>query len=511
MTKIIKNIPQHANTTSTPSTPDAGFSKIYPKTDLKWYLLDENGLETPIGSIEGTLNYIPKWTPDGVTIGNSLIYDSGTNIGIGTITPTAKLDVNGQIVSGLGGGVVTSNDSPFYAVRANTGAPNYYTGWQYTFEVGGGIWGIGMNYVNNQFQFLTNGGSTAKFIYGDGNSAAPNSKFVMDLNGGYFGANITAPTATIHGKGIDNGIVNYTLKVDSSSNPLLYVRNDGIVTVGKTLEISRYGFNTTRAFWVEAEVTTENTLMSTSNADLVFKTRSSGAVETMRMTNAGKVIINDGSYLTLGVLDPSTDKYAYIDSAGNTTASAGLKFSVCHVGTTTGMTAMQIEAGGKVGVNISNPLLTFSVKPTSNLDGIILQEDASNFYCQIAKDGTRGLLALYDGGTPKVFFNSPTYSSGIDFINTGQNLGIGLNAASAKVHIYGDATSSNYALKVDNSAFNPLLYVRNDGNVGIGTSSPTAKLHVVGLLEYTDNADALANGLTIGAFYRTGDLLKVVH
>ena len=29
--------------------------------------------------------------------------------------------------------------------------------------------------------------------------------------------------------------------------------------------------------------------------------------------------------------------------------------------------------------------------------------------------------------------------------------------------------------------------------------------------EYSDNADALANGLTVGAIYRTGDLLKIVR
>ncbi|KKN91748.1 hypothetical protein LCGC14_0214160 [marine sediment metagenome] len=49
------------------------------------------------------------------------------------------------------------------------------------------------------------------------------------------------------------------------------------------------------------------------------------------------------------------------------------------------------------------------------------------------------------------------------------------------------------------------------GNVGIGTTSPKSKLHVVGLPEYTGNAAAIAGGLTAGAFYRTGDLLKVVH
>jgi len=52
-----------------------------------------------------------------------------------------------------------------------------------------------------------------------------------------------------------------------------------------------------------------------------------------------------------------------------------------------------------------------------------------------------------------------------------------------------------------------------DGDVGIGTypSNPTSKLQVVGLAEHADNAAALTAGLTIGAFYRTGDLLKVVH
>ena len=44
----------------------------------------------------GTLNYICKFTPDGTTIGNSLLYDDGTSVGIGTNTPDASaiLDLN---------------------------------------------------------------------------------------------------------------------------------------------------------------------------------------------------------------------------------------------------------------------------------------------------------------------------------------------------------------------------------------------------------------------------------
>jgi collagen type VII alpha len=43
----------------------------------------------------GTLNYVPKWTPDGATLGNSQIFDDGTNVGIGTAVPGAKLHVSG--------------------------------------------------------------------------------------------------------------------------------------------------------------------------------------------------------------------------------------------------------------------------------------------------------------------------------------------------------------------------------------------------------------------------------
>jgi hypothetical protein len=47
----------------------------------------------------GTTNYIAKFTAAS-TIGNSLIYDNGTNVGIGTATPLGKLDVQGLILGG---------------------------------------------------------------------------------------------------------------------------------------------------------------------------------------------------------------------------------------------------------------------------------------------------------------------------------------------------------------------------------------------------------------------------
>ncbi|MDI6798648.1 MAG: hypothetical protein QMD12_01460, partial [Candidatus Aenigmarchaeota archaeon] len=51
---------------------------------------------TPPGGVggSGTTNYLAKWTAE-TTLGNSIIYDNGTNVGIGTSIPGYKLDVQG--------------------------------------------------------------------------------------------------------------------------------------------------------------------------------------------------------------------------------------------------------------------------------------------------------------------------------------------------------------------------------------------------------------------------------
>ncbi|MBI2968070.1 MAG: shufflon system plasmid conjugative transfer pilus tip adhesin PilV [Bacteroidetes bacterium] len=61
----------------------------------------------------GTLNYIPKWTPNGNTLGNSVIYDNG-NVGIGTTTNSYKLHVAGDIYAD-GGWLRTSGNAGWYS------------------------------------------------------------------------------------------------------------------------------------------------------------------------------------------------------------------------------------------------------------------------------------------------------------------------------------------------------------------------------------------------------------
>ena len=73
----------------------------------------------------GTTNYIPKFTASS-SIGDSVIYQSGDNLGIGTTSPDARLHVNGLIKISDGspgtGKVLTSDDTGLASWQTPTGA-----------------------------------------------------------------------------------------------------------------------------------------------------------------------------------------------------------------------------------------------------------------------------------------------------------------------------------------------------------------------------------------------------
>jgi hypothetical protein len=55
----------------------------------------------------GTTNYVSKFTGT-TTLGNSLIYDNGTNVGIGTVSPAQKLQVEGSLLVNSGTNTATA-------------------------------------------------------------------------------------------------------------------------------------------------------------------------------------------------------------------------------------------------------------------------------------------------------------------------------------------------------------------------------------------------------------------
>lgn len=72
----------------------------------------------------GTVNFIPKFTPNGTTLGNSLIFDDGTKvrIGAGNITNDATLTVQGRLVANY---PINSNN---LVIGTNSGHPSTSSG-----------------------------------------------------------------------------------------------------------------------------------------------------------------------------------------------------------------------------------------------------------------------------------------------------------------------------------------------------------------------------------------------
>ena len=88
----------------------------------------------------GTTNYLARWTPNGNTLGIGVTFDNGTNVGISSATPGAKLDVASGDIR-----VATDNNALLLGSSAST---------QYALH----------NYSTNSLWLQNNGNTTSKLV-----------------------------------------------------------------------------------------------------------------------------------------------------------------------------------------------------------------------------------------------------------------------------------------------------------------------------------------------------------
>lgn len=151
--------------------------------------------------------------------------------------------------------------------------------------------------------------------------------------------------------------------------------------------------------------------------------------------------------------------------------------------------------------------------------------------------GLDGALYTQDAGVRNITYGAGLRSQ-INLTGTAANnkftnlYGLHINRASRNAtpaNAYGiyidDFTFSGGTAATSYNLYSKGVSTKNyfEGRVGIGINAPTAPLHVVkqasdltpaiiaGCPDLADNAAAVAAGLPVGALYKTGDFLKVVH
>lgn len=232
---------------------------------------------------------------------------------------------------------------------------------------------------------------------------------------------------------------------------------DNVVFVTSTLTTLRYN-GTSWVAWIGTAVlnqgnTTSSALVIGTNTAqaLVFKTNN---VESAR-------VISSGSW-GFGTITPS----AKVSVKGQTSTSGVMAFDIKN---SSSALMLSVSNDGRSIFNYGASILGTNFGHTfAGISGYtniftVGEIGLSNGYFSI---NTGGSFFLGNGASTKLlnFDNTRFWFSSAD-------VGIGTNNIvypSARLHVIGvDSTSSNSALKVDNSSFSPLLYVRNDGNVAI--------------------------------------------
>jgi hypothetical protein len=161
------------------------------------------------GTVSGTVNYVAKFTGS-TGVGNSIIYDDGTYVGIGTASPAKKLDVNGDaIINTVIVGLGALNDTQSTVVGAN-GLANVSTGG-----------------INNTVYGYNSG---ADITTGKGNLLIGNNSRYRPDGGGIttesYNLNITKDNAT--SEGYPHFWSPQTVSVDGSTNAPILTLNPNV-------------------------------------------------------------------------------------------------------------------------------------------------------------------------------------------------------------------------------------------------------------------------------------------